>query len=77
MPFSVADFQRVVLAGAVGVARQMHQILRVAKLQVGQQVHLLRRLQGFFCNVGHRASLNLICAKQPQTNCDRLKKIFI
>lgn len=53
VPFSVADFQRVMLAGAVGVARQMHQILRVAELQVRQQIHLLRRLQGFFCDVGH------------------------
>ena len=47
------------LAGAVGVARQMHQVLRVEKLQVGQQIHLLRRPQGFFCDVGHMASFLL------------------
>ena len=39
-PFAVGDLQAVVLAGAVGAAPEMHQLLRFASPQIGQQIHL-------------------------------------
>ena len=39
-PFAIGDFQAVVLTGAVGAAPEMHQLLRFASPQIGQQIHL-------------------------------------
>ena len=39
-PFSVGDFQAVVLTGAVSAAPEMHQLLRFISPQIGQQIHL-------------------------------------
>ena len=39
-PFAVGDFFSVMLTGAVGVAPETHQLLRLVSPQIGQQVHL-------------------------------------
>lgn len=39
-PLAIGDFQTVMLTGAVGVAPETHQLLRLISPQIGQQIHL-------------------------------------
>ena len=41
IPFTVADFQAVMLTGAVGVTADVYQFIWVTVSQIGQQVDLL------------------------------------
>ena len=40
IPLAVGDFQAVMLAGAVGAAAEMYQLLRLVAAKIGVQVHL-------------------------------------
>ena len=42
------------LAGAVSAAAEMHQLLRLICLEVGQQVHFLCPIDHLFCDIAHR-----------------------
>ena len=59
IPFAVADFQAVMLTGAVGVAADVYQLMGVVPLEVGQQVKLLGLGDLFRRDVAHLPSLPL------------------
>ena len=52
-PHTVGDFQRVMGAGGVDVAADVDKLIRLAALQVGQQVNLTGAGNLVFCLVGH------------------------
>ena len=56
MPFTVADFQRVVVFGTIGIVRHLYQLIRLIGLKVGQQVHSLRLLDFFRGKIRHLLS---------------------
>ena len=41
VPFPVADFQRIMLFGAIGIAGHFYELVRLINSKVGQQVQLL------------------------------------
>ena len=53
VPFSVGDFERIMLTGAVVVAADMHQLVWLKGLQIGQQIHLPCPFNGFGWNEWH------------------------
>lgn len=48
MPFSIADFERIVFFGAIGIAGHLYQLARFIDLEVCQQVQLYAN--GLFCS---------------------------
>ena len=64
IPFPVADFQAVMLTGAVGVAADVYQFMGVEPLEVGQQVKLLCLGDLFRRDIAHLPSLPL--ARRPK-----------
>ena len=64
IPFAVADFQAVMLTGAVGVPADVYQRMGVEPLEVGQQVKLLCLGDLFRRNIAHLPSLPL--ARRPK-----------
>ena len=57
MPFPVADFERIMFFGAVGIAGYLYQLVRFVNLEVCQQVQLFGLLNVLRGEVGHRLSL--------------------
>ena len=64
IPFAIADFQAVMLTGAVGAAADVYQLLGIEPLEVGQQVKLLCLGDLFRRNIAHLPSLPL--ARRPK-----------
>ena len=64
VPFPVADFQTVMLTGAIGAAADVYQFMEVIPLEVGQQVKLFRLSDLFRRDITHLPSLPL--ARRPK-----------
>ncbi|MCI8528912.1 MAG: hypothetical protein HFH82_07150 [Lachnospiraceae bacterium] len=64
IPFAVADFQAVMLTGAVGIAADVYQLMGVEPLEVGQQVKLLGLGDLFRRDIANLPSLPL--ARRPK-----------
>ena len=65
IPFAVADFQAVMLTGAIGVPADVYQLMGVVSLEVGQQVKLLVLGDLFRRDIAQLPSLPL--ARRPKS----------
>ena len=75
MPFPVADFERIVFFGAVGIAGYLYQLVRLIDLEVCQQVQLFGLLNVLRGEVGHRLSLLPVGLGFRCLN-DRIRTVF-
>ena len=75
VPFPVADFERIVFFGAVGIAGYLYQLVRFIDLKVCQQIQLLGLLNVLRSEVGHRLSLLPVGLGFCCLN-DRIRTIF-
>ena len=64
VPFSVGDFQGIMLAGAVVVAADVYQLVGFTGFQIGQQVHLPRFFDGFRWDEWHCVSPCILLGKK-------------
>jgi len=57
VPFPIADFERIVFFGAVGITGYLYQLVRLVNLEVCQQIQLFGLPNVLRGEVGHRLSL--------------------